>query len=112
MYLVYIFPKGNRTARAIHDPRVERQPNDVVAEMKRTQRAVGEDMGTTDEAGEVGTFLFTGRGAKDMATKAAERLAILNPGDDIYVAAIQSVVTTTVPTVIHKTVSEKGVLPA
>lgn len=113
MYIVYVFPKNNRTARGIYDPAAERLQNDCVGECKRIQTDVHseEDNGSMRGTAELGTFLFTGRHAEAMAKKAMERLAKTCPGDDVYLAAVSQVATTTFPEVVYKGVSEKGVLP-
>lgn len=111
MYIVYVFPKSNRTARNIYDPYAERHMNDCVGECKRQQAAVGDEDGTAKGAGELGTFLFQGRHAEAMAKRAAERLAKACPGDEVYMSTVTQVTMTAIPTLVNKAVSEKGVLP-
>jgi hypothetical protein len=86
--------------------------NDVVGECKRTQKRVDEHEQEADTTYEIGTFLFKGKGSAVLAKQAAERLAKQHPGDDVYVSAVSTVVAATIPNVIYKTVTEKGILPA
>lgn len=109
MYLVYTTPRRSTAGVVIIDPDDGRE---VFVRVRFHRREHIEDQGSQAGAFEEGTIQVEGRDEEASAAKVARTMAREFPTEDVFVAKVTQVFSTTRPDIIEKKVSEKGVLPA